>query len=78
MLTAHHFNIQYFEQTIMSSSAMDQHKISTPGKTSELVEAAIEASPSRPPPAGGATSSQNETAPSNNTVTTSITDRPQN
>ncbi len=57
---------------------MDQHKISTPGKTSELVEAAIEASPSRPPPAGGATSSQNETAPSNNTVTTSITDRPQN
>ncbi len=62
----------------MTSSAMDQHKISTPGKTSEVVEAAIEASPSRPPPAGGATSSQNETAPSNNTVTTSITDRPQN
>jgi hypothetical protein len=62
----------------MSSSAIDQHKISTPGRTSELVEAAIEASPSRPPPAGGATSSQNETAPSNNIVTASITDRPQN
>ncbi len=62
----------------MSSSAMDQHKISTPGKTSKVVEAAIEQSPSRPPPAGGATSSQNETAPSTDTVTTSITDRPQN
>jgi len=62
----------------MSSSAMDQHKISTPGKTSEVIEAAIEGSPSRPPPVGGATSSQNETAPSNSTVTTSITDRPQN
>lgn len=62
----------------MSSSAIDQHKISTPGKTSELVEAAIEQSPSRPPPAGGATSSQNETAPSTDTVTASITDRPQN
>ncbi|CAF4165181.1 unnamed protein product, partial [Adineta steineri] len=53
----------------MSSSAMDQHKISTPGKTSELVEAAIEQSPSRPPAAGGATSSQNETAPSETLVT---------
>lgn len=62
----------------MSSSAIDQHKISTPGKTSEVVEAAIEASPSHPPPAGGATSSQNETAPSDNTVTTSIIDRLQN
>ncbi|CAF4308307.1 unnamed protein product, partial [Adineta steineri] len=69
---------QYFEQTIMSSSAMDQHKISTPGKTSELVEAAIEQSPSRPPAAGGATSSQNETAPSETLVTASMTDRPQN
>ena len=57
---------------------MDQHKISTPGKTSELVEKAIEQSPSRPPPAGGATSSQNETAPSTDKVTASMTDRPQN
>ncbi|CAF1287753.1 unnamed protein product [Rotaria sordida] len=54
----------------MSSSAIDQHKISTPGKTSEVVEAAIEQAPNRPPPAGGATSSQNETAPSDNVVTT--------
>ena len=61
-----------------TSSAMDQHKISTPGKTSEVVEAAIENSPSRPPPAGGVTSSQNETGPSDQTVTASMTDRPQN
>ncbi len=57
---------------------MDQHKTSTPGKTSELVEAAIETAPSRPPPAGGVTSSQNETAPSDTTVTASMTNRPQN
>lgn len=62
----------------MSSSAMDQHKISQPTKRSEVVEAAIETSPSRPQPAGGVTSSQNETAPSSSTVTASMTDRPQN
>ena len=62
----------------MSSSAAEQHKISTPGKTSELVEAAIEQSSSRPPATGGVTSSQNETAPSTSTVTASMTDRPQN
>ena len=61
-----------------TSSAADQHKISTPGKVSEVVEATIETSPSRPPPVGGVTSSQNETAPSDNNVTTSMTDRPQN
>lgn len=62
----------------MSSSAMEQHKISQPSKTSELVEAAIEQAPNRPPPAGGVTSSQNETAPSDSVVTASMTDRPQN
>jgi hypothetical protein len=62
----------------MSSSAMEQHKISQPTKRSEVVEAAIDAAPSRPPPAGGVTSSQNETAPSTSKVTASMTDRPQN
>jgi len=62
----------------MSSSAAEQHKNSTPGKPSELVEATIEQSPARPPPVGGVTSSQNETAPSDSSVTASMTDRPQN
>lgn len=62
----------------MSSSAIEQHTISQPTKTSELVEKSIENSPSRPPPVGGVTSSQNETGPSTNNVTASMTDRPQN
>ncbi|CAF1627627.1 unnamed protein product [Didymodactylos carnosus] len=61
-----------------ASSAMEQHKISTPGQTSKQAEAAINSTVSEatPPPVGGATSAQYETGPSDSQVTTTITDRP--